>query len=145
MRELMIAEMRELISTNIDNNGIANLQCPTGKRVRLLGFRTPVGSGAQGEQFTIAFSRGSSIRFATVTNPAVTSITSLCAGLGCDHTTPMIDSQTVATGVNNYNTTQSLMGAPLPDIWWNHEVTVQITGPTATFGPGSALYERDDA
>lgn len=139
--------MRTLTLQNLTTAGSAILACPAGKRIRLVSLISGVNGIIKGDAVTLTILRSNNeVGFAS-TEPLPATAAGVHFGIGLQAMSPMIDDQTVATGVINYNAVATDFTAPLPDVWWPWEVTLSLSAPggAANFTNGSLALETADA
>jgi hypothetical protein len=119
----------------------AQVFCPPGKRIKILGVLCNVAGLAQGEEVTITLSRGGDIMFQAVTNPLLAGIGTVSAFIGAHLTTALLDSTVVATGVATYNTQPINATAPLPDATFPYSLDVSVTVTAGSLGSFRVTYE----
>lgn len=69
------------------------------------------------------------------------SVVQASAGIGLAQVEAMVDSFVPATGVYSFKQDMTRTTAPLPDIWWTHELRVDLDMDSGTPGAWSLIYE----
>lgn len=109
-----------------DANGVFSVPCEQGFEVEVLSIVSEVSGVTQGEQVVAAFTTDMDILVQSACAPLPVSADGVSFFTNGATQQPMVDSQTVATGVWNYNTEQVKFTAPLPEVWWPFAVRVQV-------------------
>ena len=137
--------MNELLTLQMDGFARGNLQCPIGKRLRVLSISATLAPATALDQCLVEFKRSGIVVCTVATNPMALSMVLLSATIGGQSNRPMVVQTVVASGVHNYDVQATVVTCALPDVWWPWDVSVAVTmasgaGTTA----GTVVYERAD-
>jgi len=112
-----------------------------GDSIRLLQIIATISAQGQGETLEINIQRGGAIVMSSVSNPLTTATLQVNAGIGLAPSLPMLTSFTVATGVQIYSATATIVNMPLVDVLWDIDVTVFASLQTGSVDRLTVLYE----
>ena len=112
-----------------------------GDSIRILQIIANISAQAQGETLEINIQRGGAIVMSSVSNPLTSATLQVNAGIGLSPSLPMLTSFTVATGVQNYSTTATIVNMPLVDVLWDIDITVFASLQTGSVDRLTVLYQ----
>lgn len=118
--------------------------CLYGRRIRILLVRVTLGGQGQGENLEIAYLRSGAVLITAVSNPLTLAITEVSAFIGGDQSSALADSQTVATGVLNYNQAAVKVNTALPDCWFPWDIRISTNMATGTVTTVDCTYEIEE-
>ncbi len=134
---------RQLLTATSDNTFLA-IDCPEGKQIRIVNALLLVASATSGSSMALRFSRGS----AELAFAMSGALGSACVGvnwaLGFDTQDASIETIDPVTGNVNLNSTQTVLNAPLPDVWWDWPILILPIGIGPQFSVLTVTYELQE-
>lgn len=136
--------MRAVLSQAWGATSVAQIECPAGKRIRLLAALGVIAPAADGDIAIIAFTRSTTIVALVATNPMNVAATRLAATLGGKKQVELLEKIDPVTGLVTYKADNTEATVELPNIWWTYTVIISASMTSGSVGAGTLLYELDD-
>ena len=121
---------------------IAELIVWPGYEVRLVSLRAvPTVGFTEGEQFNIAYGRGSVIVAEAASAELGPSQMTVVAFIGAQSNPPRSVQTIVATGIQVFTSSLETATVALPDIWWDRNVRITLRSTAALTFAATAIWE----
>lgn len=134
--------MNELLTIAMNASGIATLACPEGKQLRVVGITANLASMALGDELVIEYRWNGQLVVTVKTGGMTDTITQFSGFLNQAVTPPLPKNQNPVSGDITYAPEPTQTGAPLPDVWFDTELTLTMLMTGGSTSNGVVLYER---
>lgn len=119
----------------LDTNPAASvvIQCPAGMKNRVLAIEAVISGPVDGEQIVVTFSRETNQPLVRACAGILTAATTeVSFFVGGDQSEASLDKIDPVTGVATFVQTADTATGPLPDIWWDKQVTIGLSAISAS-------------
>lgn len=98
---------------------------------------------ADGDQFTITYSRSGQVLFTATSGPITASAAVITGGLGLIPVTPVVVDFDTVTGISDFGSNLTAANVALPDVWFPWSVSLTVATSTGSVDSFIVLYEED--